>query len=99
MEGGEKPRSPFKNLRFAKEKERGEGSGSALSPTLGSPVTPGGTSGGGGKPAAGRDGLVKRRHSHEPKVNVYTECGRHGDDWLGLNSVAGAVKKIWERRE
>jgi hypothetical protein len=26
------------------------------------------------------DQMIKRRYSHEPKVNVYTECGRHGDD-------------------
>jgi hypothetical protein len=41
---------------------------------------------------------TKRRHSHEPKVNGYTECGRHGDDWLfGGFSVSGSVKKLWER--
>jgi len=42
---------------------------------------------------------AKRRHSHDPnRVNVYTECGRHSDDWLfGGWSVSGAVKKIWER--
>ncbi|EKD14662.1 uncharacterized protein L3040_000186 [Drepanopeziza brunnea f. sp. 'multigermtubi'] len=41
-----------------------------------------------------------RRHSsHDPsKVNVYTECGRHGDDWLfGGFSVAGAVRKLWDK--
>ena len=43
--------------------------------------------------------MVKRRHSHDPnRVNVYTECGRHSDDWLfGGWSVSGAVKKIWDR--
>ncbi|KAI9056075.1 hypothetical protein LZ554_001004 [Drepanopeziza brunnea f. sp. 'monogermtubi'] len=38
-----------------------------------------------------------RRHSsHDPsKVNVYTECGSHGYDWLfGGFSVAGAVRKL-----
>ncbi|KAE9380512.1 hypothetical protein N431DRAFT_432787 [Stipitochalara longipes BDJ] len=41
---------------------------------------------------------AKRRHSHESKVNNYTECGRHGDDWLfGGFSVSDSVKKLWER--
>lgn len=41
---------------------------------------------------------TKRRHSHEPKVNVHTECGRHSDDWLfGGFSVSKTVKKLWER--
>jgi hypothetical protein len=70
-------------LRFArekeKEKEKEKGEGSALSPTLSSPVSHGGH----GKEIAEAKANVKRRHSHEPKVNVYTECGRHGDDWLG----------------
>jgi hypothetical protein len=54
----------------------------------------------GDKSPSGRSdtGDKTRRHSHEPKVNVYTECGRHGDDWLfGGFSVSGAVKKLWER--
>ena len=40
-----------------------------------------------------------RRYSHDPsKVNGYTTCGRHGDDWLfGGFSVSGAVKKLWEK--
>ncbi|KAL2069559.1 hypothetical protein VTL71DRAFT_14238 [Oculimacula yallundae] len=40
-----------------------------------------------------------RRWSHDPaKVNGYTTCGRHGDDWLfGGFSVAGTVKKLWEK--
>jgi len=43
---------------------------------------------------------TKRRHSHEPKVNGYTQCGRHGDDWLfGGFSVSGSVKKLWEREK
>jgi hypothetical protein len=42
----------------------------------------------------------KRRHRHEPKVNLYTECGRHSDEWLfGGFSVSEAVRKIWERKE
>ncbi len=41
---------------------------------------------------------TKRRHSHEPNVNGYTECGRHGNDWLfGGFSVSGTVKKLWEK--
>jgi len=34
-----------------------------------------------------------RRHSNEAKMNVYTECGRHSNDWLfGGLSVTGVVK-------
>ncbi|KAH7346645.1 hypothetical protein BKA65DRAFT_502945 [Rhexocercosporidium sp. MPI-PUGE-AT-0058] len=46
-----------------------------------------------------RDSMPSRRHSHDPaKVNGYTTCGRHGDDWLfGGFSVSGAVKKLWEK--
>ncbi|KAH7397765.1 hypothetical protein BKA64DRAFT_672780 [Cadophora sp. MPI-SDFR-AT-0126] len=46
-----------------------------------------------------REKQPPRRHSHDPsKVNGYTTCGRHGDDWLfGGFSVSGAVKKIWEK--
>ncbi|KAF7854618.1 hypothetical protein EAF04_010426 [Stromatinia cepivora] len=44
-----------------------------------------------------KDG-VKRRHSANERANVYTECGRHSDDWLfGGFSVSGAVKKIWQK--
>jgi len=51
--------------------------------------------------AAGkRKDMVKRRHSHEPRMNVHTECGRHSDDWLfGGFSVAGVVKKFWDKKE
>ncbi|KAH6713675.1 hypothetical protein BKA61DRAFT_575662 [Leptodontidium sp. MPI-SDFR-AT-0119] len=46
-----------------------------------------------------RDSKPSRRHSHDPaKINGYTTCGRHGDDWLfGGFSVSGAVKKLWEK--
>ncbi|KAG4440493.1 hypothetical protein IFR05_004028 [Cadophora sp. M221] len=46
-----------------------------------------------------RDLKPSRRHSLDPsKVNGYTTCGRHGDDWLfGGFSVSGAVKKLWEK--
>jgi hypothetical protein len=57
--------------------------------------------GNGDKSPAGRSekgDKTKRRHSHEPKVNGYTECGRHGNDWLfGGFSVSGTVKKLWEK--
>jgi len=44
------------------------------------------------------DDKLKRKHSHETKVNVYTECGRHSDEWLfGGFSVADAVKRLWEK--
>lgn len=43
--------------------------------------------------------LPKRRHSHESHTNVYTECGRHSDDWLfGGISVMEAMKRVWGRR-
>jgi hypothetical protein len=53
-------------------------------------------------PAIGnpKKGEVKRRYSADPKINVYTECGRHSDDWLfGGWNVTGTVKKIWERKD
>jgi len=41
---------------------------------------------------------IKRRHSHEPKINVYTECGRHSDDWLfGGFSVSDSFRKLLDR--
>lgn len=41
---------------------------------------------------------MKRRHSSEPKINGYTACGRHSNDWLfGGFSVSGQVKKLWEK--
>jgi hypothetical protein len=48
----------------------------------------------------GPDQKTKRRYSHEPKVNLYTECGRHSDDWLfGGFALSDAVKKIWGKKE
>jgi hypothetical protein len=42
-----------------------------------------------------RLGKETRRYSHEPKVNVYTECGRHGDDCaFGGFSVSRKLKSI-----
>jgi hypothetical protein len=46
------------------------------------------------------DHKTRRRRSNDAKMNVYTECGRHGDDWLfGGFSVSGTVKMLWEKRE
>ena len=49
----------------------------------------------------GANEKLKRRHSHDPnKVNRYTECGRHSDEWLfGGFSVSDAVRKLWEKKE
>jgi hypothetical protein len=48
----------------------------------------------------GPDQGSTRRHRHQPKMNLYTECGRHSDEWLfGGFSVSDAVRKIWERKE
>lgn len=36
------------------------------------------------------------RHHHETHINVHTECGRHGDDWLfGGWNVGGVVKRVF----
>lgn len=36
------------------------------------------------------------RHHHETHVNVHTECGRHGDDWLfGGWNVGAVVKRVF----
>ena len=43
---------------------------------------------------------LKRRHSNENHVNVYTDCGRHGDDWLfGGWSVGGVMRRVWGRKD
>ena len=45
------------------------------------------------------DHKTTRRRSNDPKVNVYTECGRHGDDWLfGGFSLSETMKMLWEKR-
>ncbi|TAQ87949.1 hypothetical protein B7494_g3719 [Chlorociboria aeruginascens] len=49
----------------------------------------------------GQDGKETpiRRQSNEAKTNVYTECGRHGDEWLfGGFSLGDTVRKIWEKK-
>jgi hypothetical protein len=40
--------------------------------------------------------MVRRRYSHEPKKNVYTECGRHSDEWL-FGGWSDKVKRLWEK--
>jgi hypothetical protein len=41
---------------------------------------------------------ITKRHSHPSHINIYTECGRHGDDWLfGGFSVIEAVRRIFEK--
>ncbi|KAH8684694.1 hypothetical protein BGZ60DRAFT_523894 [Tricladium varicosporioides] len=54
-----------------------------------------------GKNETPRTTKAERRHSFEPnKVNVYTECGRHSDEWLfGGLSISGAFRKVVGRRE
>lgn len=46
-----------------------------------------------------RDRITKR-HSLPSHANVYTECGRHGDDWLfGGFSVIEAVKRMFQKKQ
>jgi hypothetical protein len=81
---GYSPNSPSGPLRFFHG--RGNSGGSGIPPTSRGKTTP------------------NRRYSHEPvqlspgtgerKVNVYTECGRHSDEWL-FGPLTDAVKKIW----
>ena len=43
---------------------------------------------------------MKRRHTVDPRVNIHTECGRHGDDWLfGGWNLGDTVKKIWDKKD
>ncbi|KAG9234714.1 hypothetical protein BJ875DRAFT_295652 [Amylocarpus encephaloides] len=42
------------------------------------------------------EGNVQVRRNSGEKVNVYTECGRHSDEWL-FGPMKGAVKRMWER--
>jgi hypothetical protein len=43
---------------------------------------------------------VIKRHLHHSHTNVYTECGRHCDDWLfGGFSVTKTVKRMFGRRQ
>jgi hypothetical protein len=47
-------------------------------------------------PTSPNEEMMRRRHSHEPKKNVYTECGRHSDEWL-FGGWSDKVKKLWEK--
>jgi hypothetical protein len=42
---------------------------------------------------------AKKRHSSGHHVNVHTECGRHGDDWLfngfSVKENMEKMKKMW----
>jgi hypothetical protein len=41
---------------------------------------------------------AKKGRTHKENVNVYTECGRHSNDWLfGGFSVSDTVKKLWHK--
>lgn len=42
-------------------------------------------------PAPKRKDMPKRRHSHEPRVNVYTECGRHSVSPISLINGASVI--------
>lgn len=45
-----------------------------------------------------RDRITKR-HSNPSHINIYTECGRHSDDWLfGGFSMIEAVKRMFEKK-
>jgi hypothetical protein len=84
----ESPKSAGHKPKSPKNVKFGRGDGMSLEK---SPTTP---------TSATRKDMVKRRHSTEPRMNVHTECGRHSDDWLfGGFSVAGVVKKIWDKKE
>jgi hypothetical protein len=42
--------------------------------------------------------MMRWQHSHVPKKNVYTECGRHSDEWL-FGGWSDKVKKLWEKNK
>lgn len=46
-----------------------------------------------GEEEAGQKPTVSKRHS-----NLYTECGRHSDDWL-FGGIADAVKSVFKKNE
>jgi len=44
-------------------------------------------------------GSITKRHSYHSHTNVYTECGRHSDDWLfGGFSVVETVKRMFKKK-
>ncbi len=40
---------------------------------------------------------MTKRHSTLGHTNVYTECGRHGDDWL-FGGISDAVKTVFGKK-
>jgi hypothetical protein len=45
------------------------------------------------------DGISHWHHARQEHVNLHTECGRHGDDWLfGGWSLMGVVRGLLGRR-
>jgi len=47
-------------------------------------------------PTSPNEEMMRRRHSNEPKKNVYTECGRHSGEWL-FGGWSDKVKRLWEK--
>lgn len=41
---------------------------------------------------------ITKRHSSSNHTNVYTECGRHGDDWL-FGGISDVVKSVFGKNE
>lgn len=39
---------------------------------------------------------ITKRHSSQNHMNVYTECGRHGDEWL-TKPIVQAVKSVFKK--
>lgn len=44
---------------------------------------------------------ITKRHSSSSHTNLYTECGRHGDDWLfgGITDAVKSVKTVFGKSE
>jgi hypothetical protein len=44
---------------------------------------------------------ISKRNSSSSHVNVYTECGRHGDDWLfgGITDAVKTVKGVFAKSD
>lgn len=41
---------------------------------------------------------ITKRHSSSSHANVYTQCGRHGDDWL-FGGIGDVVKSVLKKNE
>jgi len=41
---------------------------------------------------------ITKRHSSSGHTNVYTECGRHGDDWL-FGGIGDKVRSVFGKGE